>query len=150
MGRLAQLRWFQDQRSEIEGSVARGLLRDDLSLLKLPHDILLYRVETILKHFIEEEITEDQLKLWGEKLQIPPKRRSQLSFTERTRLAAQFLESDSAHPELLESVKALAESIPVRNALVHGDFDRITTESLVGALVIYCNLLARWDHQFNY
>jgi hypothetical protein len=152
MSQLADLRWFQERREEIERNLAKGLLNGDFTLLRSPHDILLHRVETVLRGFIDEEIKDEQLETWKELLQIPQqKSRRQLSFTEQIKLTTLFLESDSAHPELLESVKNLMDKTPsVRNALAHDDLERLTTESFVEALTAYCNFLSRWDHEFNY
>lgn len=147
-GRLAQLTWFEERRSDFERNVAKGLLTADLALLKEAHDILLYRVETVLKHFIEEEVPMEQFESWRETLQIPRKNMKQLTFIERTKLAISFLQSDSAHPELLESVKALLDANAVRNALAHGEIDRVSTALLVDAMLAYSNFLVRWD-QFN-
>ena len=144
---LENSKWLQDNLKVIKEQLIRGLLHEDFSTLSLPHYLLQNRVEEVLKDFINRKISKGQLELWNPILNIPlQKNRARLSFSERIKLVTHFVQQTKTHSELLNSLSYLRETIPVRNAIVHDSWDRISIDSYVDALVFYCDFLSVWDN----
>ncbi len=65
---LAGNEWLGKHVEEIERKLATGLLHDDYSILKEPHDTFQVRVETILKQFIKDEVSDEQFETYAYRL----------------------------------------------------------------------------------
>ena len=143
---LAGNEWLGKHVEEIERKLATGLLHDDYSILKEPHDTFQVRVETILKQFIKDEVSDEQFETWLPALNIQSgKKKDNLSFTERIKVAARCLQERGALGEHVEVLGHLSQTITVRNAVAHTDRDRLTVGTYTDALKVYCKFIARWD-----
>ena len=148
LNELLEYHLISDKIEEIERKVARGLLYKDLVLLKEPHDILQTRCETVLRTFINNEISEVQLNQWRVPLHIPSqKQKDELSFLDRIKLTIEYLKTSTSYPEMLEATTGLLNSNRIRNALAHGEWEKVSIDSLIETLAMYCRFIFCWEAQ---
>jgi predicted amidohydrolase len=150
--RLAELsdhKWLEEKIEEIERKLAKGLLYEDFVLLKEPHDVLQTRCETLLRACVNDEISDLQLDQWRSSLHIPSqKTKDEFSFLDRIKLASQYLRNSEGDSARLEALIELGSSGPrVRNALTHGEWKKITVDSLIEVLAVYCRFLLHWESE---
>lgn len=143
---LHEVNWFQSQLEELEKKLTRGMLHEDFILLKEPHDSLQIRAEKIIKDFIRQQVKDDQFDNWRASLNIQSgRKKDNLSFTERVKLAIRYIEETGERTERLELLNSITKTTKIRNSLVHGDFEKIEIDEYCDALPIYCRFLSKWE-----
>jgi predicted amidohydrolase len=142
---ISEQEWLKGHDAEMERKLAVGLLHNDFIILREPHDALQIRVEELLKNYIESELTEQDLDNWRKSLNIQSgKKRGDLSYTERIKLVIRAGEEKGMSIDLLTQVRDLLSTYQLRNAFVHGNWDKLTIEDYVIVLPIYCKFLSKW------
>lgn len=132
--------------AEVKRAFATGLLHEDLQVLKDPHDFLVSKVEIILREFINTNVKTKQFDDMKAALRIlSPKTKNQLSFSERIRVALAFGKDTNMSAEMLNSLTDLKPGVAIRNALSHGDWERITIETYSDSIDAYCRFLMNWN-----
>lgn len=146
INRIADLDSLKEKITEVEKELAAGLLHEDFMLLRGPHDILQARAETLLRDFIEREITDEQVETWRVEQRVPAgKKKDTLTFPERIRLTTHYIEGAGGPAELLYTLRKMMEVIRVRNAFAHSSWERLTIEDYVEAVLTYTDFLSKWD-----
>jgi len=137
--------WFKELADDFDRHLVSGLADEEFSLLKLPHEVLQGRTERVLSDLavdpLEEEAFEALKKAAGI---LAQKSKTQLSYTDKVKLAIEAARQHLIAPSLLPDFQTLYEStIQVRNALSHDDFERVTGGEFVQAMCTYCRFLAQ-------
>jgi predicted amidohydrolase len=143
---LHDANWLQGQQEELDRKLIRGMLHDDFILLKEPHDSLQIRAEKQIKDFIRKNVKDDQFDNWKASLNLQSgRKKDNLSFTERLKLAIRYIEETGERTDRLELLNSLSKTTKIRNSLVHGDFEKIEIDEYCDALPIYCRFLSKWE-----
>lgn len=133
---------FHEEPDEIKRRLESGLLDENFLLLRQAHDTFQVKVETLLKNFIRDEVSDGQLDSWRTSLNIPSgRKKANLSFTERIKVVTKHIEIAGQYMKLLTSAEALNKTVQVRNALIHTDWDRFTLDEYILVLQLYCRFL---------
>lgn len=137
--------WIRNRVAEMERNVAAALVHLDFSSLKQPHDTLQAKVENFLKETIAAQITEEAFEKWREALNIPKgKTKDGLTYGEEIKLVTRGIQEGKIDSYLSEHVKSLPPTVKTRNAFAHAEWDKLTIETCVEALVTYCAFLSNW------
>jgi hypothetical protein len=126
-------------------NLASGILSADYHLLREVHDQLQTRVERTLTRLIQEEISNEDFKLLTSQLNVPAQKpKTQLTFAEKIKITGSYFDNINNQPTFLAVINDLLQTLKVRNALVHNDFERLTIEECVQALVTYCKFISQF------
>ena len=137
--------WDEFQRKPI-----KGLVGADFELLSIPHNILSGRVEDILKELIKRKVADATLESWRGALLIRSgKGKAAVSFTERIKVVAKAATEQLISAALIAHVDRLGTTTLVRNAIAHREFERITIDALVDALIAYGSFILHAEGLMN-
>lgn len=144
---VADRSWLKPYLKSIHKELLVGLLTQDFAGMRRPHDMLQSRVESLLRTRIDEHVPQQVFEAIENRLGIRGnKQQSDLTYTERIKVAIQASKEGLVEPSMLDDLNDLFEkTVQVRNAIVHDDWGKITIQAYVRAISVYCRFLLQWD-----
>jgi len=139
-----------DEKKVFLRRLTRGLFTKNFDDLKQVHDPLQVKVEKTLTDFIKNEIRDNDFTSLKEKESIKSeKTASQLYYQEKIKIAARHIEETDKRRNCLTATQSLSSTIKARNAITHNDWDRLTLEDFVAAIVQYCGFILSWESGYE-
>lgn len=122
----------------------KELANQDVPELRAPHDLLQSKVEKTLKT-AAENVEEEFLASVKEDLSIQEwKTIPDLNYTDLVKLSIQAAKDEMPGFAAMKDLQDLyGSTIQVRNAVVHSNWDKISVDAYVQALVCYCGFLQK-------
>ncbi|MBU1707345.1 hypothetical protein KKB28_05460 [bacterium] len=145
---LKQQSWLSERLTDFNRELTRGMFHLDFGILKIPHDMLQSRVETIIREEIKNRLEENQLDELRESLNISKgKTLGTLTYTERLKVMSRVVaESAGYAQDLKNSIADLYENtVVVRNALNHTDWEKLSIDMYIKAILSYTEFLRVWN-----
>lgn len=146
---LASREWLHSKLDDIEQQIIQGLVRDDISVLANPHNVVQGRVEQVLRAICTATMSVEVLAEVRQAVGIASRKDSaRLTYGEWLRIAAEGITRGVLDVAMAGLLEGLYESTPdVRNAIKHDEWDRLTLSAYIDAMQAYCSFLEVWDAQ---
>jgi hypothetical protein len=132
---------------EMVASMRRGMLHGDFEILRSPHDALLSITELVVRGIIEKLRPAGLDKEILSAASIPKgKTFNSISYGEAIRVASQLAKRGDSCGPVTEHFEELHEKTnPVRNAMIHSAWGRITLDEWLSAIKCHCGFIASCD-----
>lgn len=150
MSDIEETDWLRKRYNEIEGKLLEGLLGPDFELLKEVHVFFHDKVEASLKHYIENEISDEEFATLKSALEIQSQRtKKQLFYQDRIKIVAESAKMQNRETTKTRATRNLHNTTVLRNAITHTNFETIALGEYTNVIAIYCEFLRRWKVQRN-